>query len=220
MVTTQRRPTAWIDPSDIDPLANHLKRQSNRTRYRDSALIRLLADIGLKPGEIAGDNPETIVQVGDVSLSEPGDGRPSDPTPPTGGCVRIRREIGSLKPDRDMVVTLQGAKTAMVLHRHLVNLEDPSPDDPLFSSAKGGLLSIRHVREIVSNAAETANVQPETPDGQEALKDVTPLELRHTAAYRRLQAGETINVVADRQRFTDPQLDSHSLTALADAATE
>jgi len=108
----------------------------------------------------------------------------------------------------------------MTLHRHLINLENPSPDDPLFSSGKGGPLSIQHVRDIVSNAAETANVQPKTPDGQEVPKNVTPLTLRHTAAYRRLQAGETINVVAERQRLTDAQLDGHLLTALADAATK
>ena len=82
MATTQRRSTAWIDPVGVGPLANHLKRQSNRTRYRDSAMFRLLADAGLKAGEIAGDNPEVVIQIGDVSLAETGDGWSPDPTPP------------------------------------------------------------------------------------------------------------------------------------------
>lgn len=81
MATTQRGPATWIDGDDVDDLANGLKRQSAGTRYRDSALIRLLADAGLKPGEIAGDDPATVVRVSDVTLSEPSDGRRSELPP-------------------------------------------------------------------------------------------------------------------------------------------
>lgn len=220
MSTTQRQANAWIDPDDIDPLANHLQRQSTQTRYRDCALIRLLADIGLKPGEIACDNPETVIQISDVSLAETDDGWPSDPTPPSGGCVLVRRDVATVESPKDIVVSFQDAKTAMVLHRHLVNLEDPSPDDPLFASANAGPLSKQYVRDIISRAAETANIRPVRRDGYGTPGDVTPLTLRHTAAYRQLRAGENVDAVAKRQRLTDAGSAGYFLAQLAAAATE
>ncbi|MDB2226364.1 hypothetical protein PM023_17150 [Halorubrum ezzemoulense] len=153
METTQRQADTWLNPDDIDPLANHLKRRSARTRYRDSAMIRLLADIGLTPREIAGDNPDIVVQIGDVYLSDPGGGgRVSNLSPPMGGCVLIRREVATVGPPKDVVVTFQDPKTAMVLHRHRIKIEIPVSVDPLFISLKGEPLSKRHVREITSNA--------------------------------------------------------------------
>jgi integrase len=68
--------------------------------------------------------------------------------------------------------------------------------------------------------ADTANVRPDTLDGYRSLSDVTPLTLRHTSTYRRLQVGVSVDAVAERQRLTDVQLPGYFFVALAATATE
>jgi integrase len=185
----KKQAPAWIDPKDVASIANNITRKSIEARDRDSAIIRLLADIGLRPGEIADDTP--VVTVDDVNLSTPTDGnRLATTALPTSGAVVIRSEVAAVRQRSDAVVRLQDPMTAMVLYRHLLTIDDDSsPGDPLFTSTENETLSKHHVREMVSNAAKTANVQPQTIDDVSIPDDVTPLMLRHTAAYRRLQAG-------------------------------
>lgn len=219
MDTDKKQVPAWIEPEDINSLATNITRKSIEVRDRDSALIRVLADVGLRPGEIAGDTP--VVTVNDVNLSTPADSnRLATTALPTGGIVVVRREVATTGQRSDSIVRLQDPMTAMVLFRHLLTIDDSSADDPLFTDAENETISKPSVRDIVSNAAETANVQPQTPDGDTVPDEVTPLMLRHTAAYRRLQAGESVDAVAERQRLPDNQSPQHFLATLETAATE
>lgn len=216
----KKQAPAWIEPKDVASIANNITRESIEARDRDSALIRLLTDVGLRLGEIAGDNP--VVSVDDVELSTPTDGnRLATTALPTGGVVVIRSEVAAVRQRSDEIVRLQDPMTAMVLYRHLLTIDDDSsPGDPLFTSAENETLSKHHVRDMVSNAAETANVQPQTIDDVSIPDDVTPLMLRHTAAYRRLQAGGSVDAVAERQRLPDNQFPEHFLATLETAATK
>ena len=220
MPTDKKQAPAWIKPDDVASIANNITRKSIEARDRDSAIIRLLADIGLRPGEIADDTP--VVTVDDVNLSTPTDGnRLATTALPTSGTVVIRNEVAAVRQRSDAIVRLQDPMTAMVLYRHLLTIDDSSSlDAPLFTSTENETLSKHHVREMVSNAAETANVQPQTLDDVSIPDDVTPLMLRHTAAYRRLQAGGSVDAVAERQRLPDNQFPEHFLATLETAATE
>jgi len=216
----KKQAPAWIEPEDAASLANNITRKSIEARDRDSAIIRLLADVGLMLGEIAGDTP--VVTVDDVNLSTPTDSdRLATTALPTEGTVVIRSEVAAVRQRSDAIVRLQDPITAMILYRHLLTIDDgSSPDDPLFTSTANETLSKHTVRDMISNAAKTANVQPQTLDDGSPPDDVTPLMLRHTAAYRRLQAGASVDVVAERQRLPDNQSPSHFLATLETAATK
>lgn len=158
MATDKKQSPAWIKPEDVASIANNITRKSIEARDRDSALIRVLADVGLRPGEIAGDTP--VVTVDDVNLSTPTDSnRLATTALPTSGTVVIRNEVAAVRQRSDAIVRLQDPMTAMVLYRHLLTIDDSSSlDAPLFTSTENETLSKHHVREMVSNAAETANV--------------------------------------------------------------
>lgn len=103
-----------------------LERVVGDVRPRDEAVIRLIGDVGLKPGEIAGDRP--VVEVGDVDT----------------GKLEVRSDVARVGTGATLELTDR-------LSELLAELTAPAgvwADDPLIESPRGGSLSTQAIRNI------------------------------------------------------------------------
>jgi integrase/recombinase XerD len=185
---TQTQPdpqaTVWLKPEQVDELRSAtVENSANYLAARNDALIGLLYDTGLRVNEL------TSLGVDMLDLNE--------------GIVMLPAGIQKDYPtDRSPQYTeieLAG-ETVRTLRMYLNSRWKDT--DALFPSRQSDRMTTESVRNVVSRAAEDADVAPYTVEGRGSPEQVTPHTLRHSVAYRMLnrEDGNTLYDVTKRLR--------------------
>lgn len=140
--------------------------QSTWSGRRDSTLLHLAIQTGLRVSELTGITCKDIVLDSGAHVRCKGKGRKER-------CTPLRKEL---------VATL----------RRWLRERSGQPDDPLFPSARGGFLSRDGVEYLLAKHVAVASKQ--CPSIRR--KRVSPHVLRHTAAMELLQHGVDLTVIA------------------------
>jgi len=181
---------SWLKPEQIDKLRTATV--SNSADYlsaRNDAIISLLADTGLRVGE--------LVQItGDMF-----DGND--------GVLRIPSEVQKQYPTSgspDARTIELAPDTVRTIHTYLASRWTDS--DCLFPSRQSPGMTKQAVRDVIRSAAEDAGVKPYIGHaGRGDPSEVTPHTLRHSLAYRMLEReeGNTLYAVSRRLRHSSIQ---------------
>lgn len=183
---TQPDPQAavWLKPEQVDELRSATVENSvSYLGARNDAAIALLYDTGLRVNEL------TSLDVDMLDLNE--------------GVIMLPAGIQKDYPtDRSPQYTeieLAG-ETVRTLRMYLNSRWKDSP--ALFPSRQSDRMTTESVRNVVSRAAEAADVAPYTVEGRGSSEQVTPHTLRHSVAYRMLnrEGGNTLYDVTKRLR--------------------
>lgn len=187
--TTANRASTWLRPEQVQRLrtACYSDRIDPRFGQRNEAIVTLLYDTGLHVGELVRlDEEDVDLDAGEVHVPETDDGETgatSDPNPTL-----------PLDPSHSL-------GTVRLLKSYWYNRRDDGP--VAFPSQKGGRLTPKAVRDVLTKAAAAATVRPYTPGGRGDPDDVSPQTLRHGAAWRLLNDEDrTIAEVRGRLRHT------------------
>jgi integrase/recombinase XerD len=140
--------------------------QSTWSGRRDSTLLHLAIQTGLRVSELIGITCKDIVLDSGAYVRCKGKGRKER-------CTPLRKEL---------VATL----------RRWLRERSGQPDDPLFPNARGGFLSRDGVEYLLAKHVAVASKQ--CPSIRR--KRVSPHVLRHTAAMELLQHGVDLTVIA------------------------
>ena len=140
--------------------------QSTWSGRRDSTLLSLAIQTGLRVSELIGLTCKDIVLGSGAHVRCKGKGRKER-------CTPLRKEL---------VTTL----------RSWLRERSGQPDDPLFPNARGGFLSRDGVEYLLAKHVAVAGKQCPSIE----KKRVSPHVLRHTAAMELLQHGVDITVIA------------------------
>ena len=181
---------SWLKPEQIDQMRTAtVANSADYLSARNDAIIALLADTGLRVGE--------VVQItGDMFDS-------SD------GVLRFPSEVqkqypNSGSPDaRTMELAPDTVRTIQMFRKSVWK-----DSDYLFPSRQADTMTEQAVRNVMRNAAEDADVTPYIGHaGRGDPSDVTPHTLRHSLAYRMLERedGNTLYAVSRRLRHSSIQ---------------
>jgi site-specific recombinase XerD len=161
----ERRLIDFLNKPEIEALLA-VPDQSTWSGRRDSTLLHLAIQTGLRVSELIGLTCKDIVLGSGAHVRCQGKGRKER-------CTPLRKEL---------VTTL----------RSWLRERSGQPDDPLFPNARGGFLSRDGVEYLL--AKHVAVTSKQCPSLQK--KRVSPHVLRHTAAMELLQHGVDITVIA------------------------
>lgn len=183
---TEERAKVWLKPGQIEEMRNATV--ANSADYlvgRNDALIAFLADTGLRVGECVAVDVD-MVDLDDGILTVP---------------AEIQKDHAKGKGPKTVRMKLSG-DTVRPLQTYLNNRWKES--EALFPSRQSDRITTESVRNIVSNAAENAEIEPYTINGRGEPSDVTPHTLRHSLAYRMMnrEGGNTFYAVRSRLRHT------------------
>jgi integrase/recombinase XerC/integrase/recombinase XerD len=175
---------AWLKPEQIEEMRNATVAESaDYLASRNDALIALLADTGLRVAEAVALDTEMLDLSEGIIMLPPAIQKdyPNDNTP----------EYVEIELSSDTVRTLT---------QYLNTRWKDSP--ALFPSRQSERMTKQSVRNVVSQAAESAQVRPYTTGGRGEPSDITPHTLRHSVAYRMLnrEEGNTLYDVTKRLR--------------------
>ena len=190
-IQPSERAKVWVTPDQIDPIrsACYSDEFASYLRSRNDAIITLLADTGLRVGE--------LVQL-DISMLRDNATNLYLPTP-------IQKDYPT--NDSPPPVTMElAADTTRTLQSYLSTRWKDT--DALFPSRKADRITTQGVRYVVRDAAEAAAVEPFLLDGTRGdASDVTPHAFRHSVAYRMLHTedGNTLYDVRNRLRHASIQ---------------
>ena len=174
----------WLKPHQIESMRNAtVENSADYLSGRNDAVIALLADTGLRVGELVQLNVSHFDGSEGV-LSLPADLQKDYPNENSPDYVEI--ELAD-----DTVRTLQ-----QYLNTRWKDSE------ALFPSRQSDRMTKESVRNVVSNAAENADIAPYSVKGRGQASHVTPHTLRHSVAYRMLnmEEGNTLYDVTKRLR--------------------
>lgn len=135
---------------------------ASRLAARNAAVVTLLADAGLREGEVVH------LRVQDVLLGE----------------RKGRVLVCDAKGNKDRTVPLD--KDSVDIIKGWLAMRPAGGCDALFVGKRGDALQERGVQKLVAGIAQDAQIG-----------HVTPHQLRHTAAYRWMQAGADLGQVAE-----------------------
>ena len=161
----ERKPIDFLTKPEIDALLA-APDQSTWSGRRDSTLLSLAIQTGLRVSELIGLTCKDIVLGSGAHVRCQGKGRKER-------CTPLRKEL------------------VATLHSWLRE-RSGQPDDPLFPNARGGFLSRDGVEYLLAKHVAVAGKQ--CPSIQK--KRISPHVLRHTAAMELLQHGVDITVIA------------------------
>jgi integrase/recombinase XerC/integrase/recombinase XerD len=174
----------WLTPEQVDDLRSGCYPSSaDYLQLRNEAIITLTYDTGLRVGELVALDVEMLRENNSV-LYIPGHIQKDYPT--------------ENSPDP---VTLELASdTSRVLSSYLsTRWKDV---DALFPSRSADRITTQGVRDLVRAAAEEADIHPYLVDGGRGdPSDVTPHALRHSVAYRMMNAEEGNELYDVRNRL-------------------
>lgn len=182
--TQDTKAQVWLKPEQIDAMRNATVEDSvDYLSGRNDALIALLADTGLRVGEAVQLNISHF------------DG--------TEGVLSLPAHIQKDYPNDnspDYVEIALGDDTIRTLQQYLNTRWKDT--DALFPSRQSDRMTRQSVRNVVSKAAESAEIEPYSVKGKGEPSDVTPHTLRHSVAYRMLnrEEGNTLYDVTKRFR--------------------
>lgn len=179
-----------MKPDQIDELRNAVYRSSAEyLRDRDDAMIALMYDTGLRVGELVAIDVEYL-RDGNTRLYVPGHIQKDYPNDNTPTATRI---------------ALDG-DTTRSLSSYLANRWKDT--DALFPSRSADRITTEGVRQMLKRVAREAGVRPYLVDGGRGdPDDVTPHALRHSVAWRMMNAeeGHTMYDVRNRLRHRSIQ---------------
>jgi site-specific recombinase XerD len=160
-----RKPIDFLTKPEIEALLS-APDQSMWSGRRDSALLHLAIQTGLRVSELIGLTCKDIVLGKGAHVRCKGKGRKDR-------CTPLRKEL-------------------VVILRSWLRERSGYPEDPLFPNIHGGFLSRDGVAYLL--AKHMAVASPKCPSIQK--KRVSPHVLRHTSAMELLQHGVDITVIA------------------------
>jgi site-specific recombinase XerD len=171
--------TVGLSPAEVDRLLVAAETDPSAARLRNHALIALLADLGLRVGELVG------LDVTDL------------------GYERGHRSIrftgkGGKRRRRALTPASTAAVETYVLHRAMT--EGHVVDDltgPLFVTSTGARLDRHAVFRLVRRLAQRAGI--------EAWADLSPHSLRHAFATTARAEGVPLEDVQDAMGHADPR---------------
>jgi site-specific recombinase XerD len=171
--------TVGLSPTEVDAMLVAAETDPSAARLRNQAVIGLLADLGLRVGELVG------LDVADL------------------GYERGHRSIrftgkGGKKRRRALTPASTAAVETYLLHR--ATQEGVSVDDlagPLFVTATGGRLDRHAVFRLVRRLAERAGIP--------SAAQLSPHSLRHAFATTARSEGVPLEDVQDAMGHADPR---------------
>lgn len=181
----------WLKPGQVEQLRNAAYQVSARyLQQRNELLVQFIYDTGLRVGEAVRietdylrDGNQKLYLPGPVQKDYPLEGE--SPEPATIGLTM---------------------DTPRLLTAYLTSRWKDS--DYLFPSRQSASISTEAVRNVIRQLAMTANISPFTVSGgRGAPTDVSPHSLRHSVAWRMLNAeeGKTMYDVRNRLRHRSIQ---------------
>jgi len=181
---------SWLKPEQIDKMRTAtVANSADYLSARNDAIIALLADTGLRVGEVVQitegmfDSSDGVLRIpGTIQKQYPNSGSPDARTM-------------ELAPD-----------TVRTLQTYLTSRWTDS--DYLFPSRQSPGMTEQAVRDVIQKAAEAADISPHIGHaGRGSPSDVTPHTLRHSLAYRMLEReeGNTLYAVSRRLRHSSIQ---------------
>ena len=180
----------WLTPDQVDDLRSACYSiGADYLQQRNEAIIGLIYDTGLRVGE--------LVAV-DVDMLREGNSVLYVPT-------EIQKDYPNDNESAPATLEL-ASDVARLLSSYLTSRWKDSP--ALFPSRSSDRITTQGVRDAVSKVAEEAGVKPYLVDGtRDEPGNVTPHALRHSVAYRRMNAeeGNTLYDVRNRLRHRSIQ---------------
>jgi integrase/recombinase XerC/integrase/recombinase XerD len=182
---TKVRATVWLKPGQVDALRSACYDVgADYLQQRNEAIIALMYDTGLRVGELVAVDVEHL-RDGHSMLYLPGHIQKDYPTENSPGPVRLSLSAG----------------TTRVLRAYLNSRWKESA--ALFPSRSSDRITTQGVRDMLKKVAHAADVAPFNEDGTRGTADdVTPHALRHSVAWRMMNAedGNTLYDVRNRLR--------------------
>jgi integrase/recombinase XerD len=168
--------TVGLTASEVDALLTAAEADGGPARIRNHAVIAILADLGLRVGEVVGLDVEHL------------------------GYERGHRSIrftgkGGVKRRRALTPASTAAVETYLLHRAAT--EGGEPTGPLFVTASGARLDRHAVFRLVRRLAEAAGIP--------AWADLSPHSLRHAFATAARDEGVPLEDVQDAMGHADPR---------------
>lgn len=184
------RAKVWLKPDQVDELRNAVYRcRPDYLQGRDDCMIALLYDTGLRVGELVAldvdhlrDGNTRLYLSADLQKDYPNENTPSPKT---------------MKLDSD---------TTRAVSNYLANRWKDT--DAIFPSRSSDRITTEGVRQMLHRVAQEADVRPYLVDGTRGSSgDVTPHALRHSVAWRMMNAeeGNTLYDVRNRLRHRSIQ---------------
>jgi len=187
---TKVQADAWLKPEQVESLRSACYSVgADYLQQRNEAVIALLADTGLRVGELVGLDVDYL-RDGNSALYLPADVQKDYPTDssPNAATLELADDVSRL------------------LSSYLTNRWKDSP--ALFPSRSSDRITTQGVRDMLHKVAAEAEIEPYRRDGSRGdANDVTPHTLRHSVAYRMMNAeeGNTMYDVRNRLRHRSIQ---------------
>ena len=187
---TKVQADAWLKPEQVESLRSACYSVgADYLQQRNEAIIALLADTGLRVGELVALDVDYL-RDGNSALYLPADVQKDYPTDssPNAATLELADDVSRL------------------LSSYLTNRWKDSP--ALFPSRSSDRITTQGVRDMLHKVAAEAEIEPYRRDGSRGdANDVTPHTLRHSVAYRMMNAeeGNTMYDVRNRLRHRSIQ---------------
>jgi integrase/recombinase XerC/integrase/recombinase XerD len=187
---SQVRAKVWLQPGQVDALRSACYQTgADYLQQRNEAIVALMYDTGLRVGELVAldfnylrDGASKLYLPSHIQKDYPNE---NTPPPKTLGLA---------------------SDTTRLLRSYLTNRWKDS--SALFPSRSSDRMTTQAVRDMLHKAAQTADVRPYKVDGSRGdASDVTPHALRHSVAWRMMNAeeGNTLYDVRNRLRHRSIQ---------------
>ena len=184
------RAKVWLTPDQVDDLRSACySTGADYLQQRNEAIIALMYDTGLRVGEVVAvdvdmlrERNSTLYVPTEIQKDYPNDNEPAPAT------LELSADVSRL------------------LSSYLNSRWKDSP--ALFPSRSSDRITTQGVRNAISKIAEEAGVEPYLLNGTRGEStDVTPHALRHSVAYRMMNAeeGNTLYDVRNRLRHRSIQ---------------
>jgi len=174
----------WLKPDQVESLRSACYSVgADYLQQRNEAIIALLADTGLRVGELVALDVDYL-RDGNSALYLPADVQKDYPTDssPNAATLELADDVSRL------------------LSSYLTNRWKNS--DALFPSRSSDRITTQGVRDMLHKVATEAEIEPYRRDGSRGdADDVTPHTLRHSVAYRMMNAEEANTMYDVRNRL-------------------
>mgnify|MGYP006292030107 FL=1 len=184
------RAKVWLTPDQVDDLRSACySTGADYLQQRNEAIIALMYDTGLRVGELVAVDVD-MLREGNSALYLP---------------TEIQKDYPNDNEPAPATLELASDVTRL-LSSYLNSRWKDSP--ALFPSRSSDRITTQGVRDAISKVAEEAGVEPYLLNGTRGESgDVTPHALRHSVAYRMMNAeeGNTLYDVRNRLRHRSIQ---------------
>jgi len=184
------RAKVWLTPGQVDDLRSACySTGSDYLQQRNEAIIGLMYDTGLRVGELVAVDVD-MLREGNSALYVP---------------TEIQKDYPNDNEPAPATLELS-ADVSRLLSSYLNSRWKDSL--ALFPSRSSDRITTQGVRDVISKVAQEADIEPYLVDGTRGDPgDVTPHALRHSVAYRMMNAeeGNTLYDVRNRLRHRSIQ---------------